>query len=409
MKKLGNFAVFFLLFIGLVTAQEKHTHNSNDFEAWVNNEFQFDFRKMVDRVLQLDEEQQDKFNRIYLDYLKDQVALAQKQNKLLDEYAEEMKEDDTQEDEAEETADFIEDYWEVSIDQSDLRKDYFDRLEDAIGWKKAFDFFLIENDVRRRLHSVRVYRIFPEVNEFYKGDGYGNADSDSSKMKNSSSADADDSKSADSDTNRKDRMRKNRMDSKDKDNSSWTARDDEAARNSQDEKSGKVADEDYKTRGVKARGVDAYNAWYDENGSMSLDHDYTYSGITSLVAAIKDVEDRYEKARSSDSFDQFEDEVISVAEKLTVKPMSDQHADAARKAFQIISSRIVDMENAYEDAGISNSDALVASAEAINADELLLDQKDEVKKFFRVAGTAINELERHLDTQSVKSTNSNRK
>ena len=385
MKKFGILAVLLMIFSGLLTAQEDHKYVSGDFEAWVDHEFQFDFRKMVDDVLQLEDEQMREFNMIYLDYLKDQVALAKRQHNLLDEYQEEMKEDDTKKDEDRETADFIEDYWEVSIDQSDLRKEYFDRLEDAIGWEKAFNFFLLENDVRSRLHSVRVYKIFPEIDVFYKGNGYGATDRTSSQMETSSMTDTTDA----SMSNRKSKTWK------------YNKSDQKAYSNTD----GKMVEGDNATKGVNVQGVDAYNAWYEEKGSMSLDHDYTYTGINRLVAAIEDVENRYEKVRDTDSFADFEEEVTALADKLTVKPLSDQHADAARKAFQLISNRIVEMERACGEEDLSNSDAVVATADDINADELFLDQNEDVKRFFKVAGTAVNELVRHMDAKPDKATN----
>lgn len=385
MKKFGILAVLLMIFSGLLTAQEDHKYVSGDFEAWVDHEFQFDFRKMVDDVLQLEDEQMREFNMIYLDYLKDQVALAKRQHNLLDEYQEEMKEDDTKKDEDGETADFIEDYWEVSIDQSDLRKEYFDRLEDAIGWEKAFNFFLLENDVRSRLHSVRVYKIFPEIDVFYKGNGYGATDKTSSQMETSSMTDTTDASMSE---------RKSKT-------WNYNKSDQEAYSNTD----GKMVEGDNATKGVNVQGVDAYNAWYEEKGSMSLDHDYTYTGINRLVAAIEDVENRYEKVRDTDSFADFEEEVTALADKLTVKPLSDQHADAARKAFQLISNRIVEMERACGEEDLSNSDAVVATADDINADELLLDQNEDVKRFFKVAGTAVNELVRHMDAKPDKATN----
>ena len=385
MKKFGILTVLVALFAGLITAQEDHKYVSADFEAWVDHEFQFDFRKMVDDVLQLEDDQQRDFNVIYLDYLKDQVALAKKQHNLLDEYQEEMKEDDTKKDEDGETADFIEDYWEVSIDQSDLRKEYFDRLEDAIGWEKAFNFFLLENDVRSRLHSVRVYKIFPEIAFFYKGDGYGATDRSTSEMKSSTMTDT---------THSDVSYRKAK---------SWN--DNKSDQDAYANTDKRWVEGESTTKGVEAHGVDAYNAWYEKEDSMSLDHDYTYTGITRLVAAIEDVENRYEKVRNTESFSDFEEEVTALADKLTVKPLSDQHADAARKAFQLISNRIVEMEKACGEEDLSNSDAVVATAEDINPDELLLDQNEDVKRFFKVAGTAVNELVRHMDAKPDKASN----
>jgi hypothetical protein len=80
---------------------------------------------------------------------------------LVAEHREEMKEDNSPKSENNEIADFIENYWETEIAATELKKDYFDKLEDEIPYQKAMAFFSLEDAIRTRLQRMQMINVLP--------------------------------------------------------------------------------------------------------------------------------------------------------------------------------------------------------------------------------------------------------
>lgn len=134
---------------------------AEDYGNIIDSRIYVDTRAQAIRTLGLGEKQMELFTPIYLDYTRAKEALEERRMDLVREYREEMAEDDTISDEENETADFIENYWELDIDYMEMKKDFFDRFEDAITSRKALDFFAMEDMFNARANRKLVMELLP--------------------------------------------------------------------------------------------------------------------------------------------------------------------------------------------------------------------------------------------------------
>lgn len=164
LKKLSMLILALATFglLPLYTQAQETDVSPQEFERLIENAFKVDFRTYVIEQLGLNEDEITRFTPIYLAYMDERADLADERQQLMEEYANEMRESNNN-NEKEETADFIENYWEVNINEMELRKDYFDRMEDAISYKDAMAFFLLEEDLSRSLNRVQMQRLVPAV------------------------------------------------------------------------------------------------------------------------------------------------------------------------------------------------------------------------------------------------------
>lgn len=133
------------------------------YERMLKAKYNIELRKVAGEALELTEEQMSDFTPILMDYLRAKEDLMERRNKLVSKYKSEMKEDDTIKDEMNETGDFIENYWEADIAEMELKKDYFDRFEDAITPTKAIRFFTIEQMFQDRIQRTMLIERLPEM------------------------------------------------------------------------------------------------------------------------------------------------------------------------------------------------------------------------------------------------------
>lgn len=152
-----------------------------DIERYLDARMELDVQNTVLNALRLNKEQITDLQPIYLNYQTDLEKLDTRRKKLIMEYVEEMKEDDTAKDEENETADFVENFWEVDIDALKLKKDYFDRIEDITGTAKALDFFSLNEMYAARINRIRMQAVpdlkmmvTPMVTYQYELDDYRN-------------------------------------------------------------------------------------------------------------------------------------------------------------------------------------------------------------------------------------------
>ncbi|NJB87595.1 hypothetical protein GGR26_003379 [Lewinella marina] len=137
--------------------------DNSDFERMVNTRLMVDFRKTAIEAMELSEDEINEFDPIFDDYQRDKEAITARRRNLINQYREEMSEDDTPKDELGETGEFIEDYWELDIAEMELKKDYFDRLDDEIGAKKALKFFALDAAFKDRVDRMRLLRSIPTL------------------------------------------------------------------------------------------------------------------------------------------------------------------------------------------------------------------------------------------------------
>lgn len=135
--------------------------DSEDYERMLDAYLRISFREYAYEALDLSSEQIIALDPLYMEYMRARNELADKRNDLMEEYAAEMKEDDRAEDEAEESAEYVEDYWEINIDEQRLRKETFDQMEDAVSYRKAFEFFLLEEAIANRVNQEKTIEYIP--------------------------------------------------------------------------------------------------------------------------------------------------------------------------------------------------------------------------------------------------------
>lgn len=146
------------------TNRDQYEVTAEDYERLINSAFKVDFRAFVINQLDLSEEEIEGFTPLYLDYMTQKAEILDRRAQLVAEHREEMKEENN-DNEAEETADFIENYWETDINITQLKKDFFDKLEDEIPYRKAMAFFEIEEAVRQRIQRMQLVDLVPVVYE----------------------------------------------------------------------------------------------------------------------------------------------------------------------------------------------------------------------------------------------------
>ncbi|MEM7573903.1 MAG: hypothetical protein AAF433_13435 [Bacteroidota bacterium] len=146
----------------MTTDADSETVSVEDYERMYESRFRVNLRSAVVNQLDLDPTEITDFTPLYFEYMSRKKDMVDQRERLMDEYAEEMQEPDQGKKEIEnESADFIENYWEVDIAEMELRKDFFDRLEDKIGTKAALQFFVIEDNYRRQFTFNRLNEVIP--------------------------------------------------------------------------------------------------------------------------------------------------------------------------------------------------------------------------------------------------------
>lgn len=155
MKKLLTVTLL-LLFTLTITFAQVLTSNADvtieDYERFIDKKLEMNFRLNAMDAINLTSEEINAFNPVFDNYITAKDRLSEKKFKILEEYVDEMQGESDADDRAEETSDLIEDYWEAEIAEMELKKDYYDILEDKIPFQKAVDFFLyeetVENDMK---------------------------------------------------------------------------------------------------------------------------------------------------------------------------------------------------------------------------------------------------------------------
>lgn len=134
-----------------------------DFQRMMRNTYNVEMRAVSARALGLTSEEIEGFTPVFMKYMKSKDDLTERRLSLVEDYRDEMAEDDTQKDEINETGDFIENYLEIDIAEMELKKDYFDFLEDEIGPIKALRFFELEDQFQNRVKRSMIMDMLPTM------------------------------------------------------------------------------------------------------------------------------------------------------------------------------------------------------------------------------------------------------
>lgn len=132
----------------------------------------------------------------------------------------------------------------------------------------------------------------------------------------------------------------------------------------------------------------AYIGWMDENiGQMGIDHELTHRALTDLANAIQSL-----ATEIGFNLEVELDQAREYADQIKEDPYETSHADKIRKAADMISKAQVNMQEAKYSGLKQEALEVQDAASRINPEELTLDQKEEVKNFFRKATDLLQEM-----------------
>ena len=122
----------------------------------------------------------------------------------------------------------------------------------------------------------------------------------------------------------------------------------------------------------------------DMEGKMGLDHEFSHRALSLLAAATAQTANAYdvENVNAEGKANQ----VIRLADDITVDPYATNHADKIRMAALLITEVLEDLDSqVYNDVNADALSNLRREAQDINAKTLTLNQKEDVRSFFSVA------------------------
>lgn len=125
----------------------------------------------------------------------------------------------------------------------------------------------------------------------------------------------------------------------------------------------------------------------DDNNKMSLDHTYTNNALLKLTQATDAMASEIGYDVKADL-----DKAKEYADKITNDPFETSHADKIRKATDILSRALVNMQQAKYPSLAAEAAELKKASASINPDVLTLDQKDAVKSFFSKAANLLAKM-----------------
>ncbi len=167
MKNFSLLILAFFCFVGSMNAQMKVKEQSQadmfaDFRQYLSAKAQMDFRNATIEALDLNEDEINSFDFFYTSYTAEGDKYYQRKKDLIKRFREEMKEDDSVANQNEDRADYIEDFLEIEIDESEDRKDAYDKLEDKIGLEKTMQFFIWDDAFNRYASQDFLSMLLPE-------------------------------------------------------------------------------------------------------------------------------------------------------------------------------------------------------------------------------------------------------
>lgn len=120
---------------------------------------------------------------------------------------------------------------------------------------------------------------------------------------------------------------------------------------------------------------------------MSLDHAYTNEALLKLIEAIKAKANEVGYEVQADL-----EKVNEYAEMITNDPFETTHADNIRKAADILSTVLQNIQKAKYPGLAVQTEVLKNAAGSINPEVLTLDQKDAVKNYFSKASDLLQKM-----------------
>ena len=126
-------------------------------------------------------------------------------------------------------------------------------------------------------------------------------------------------------------------------------------------------------------------------GEMGLDHDFSHEALTELAnaASALAVQAGVADASSSDGKAQ---RAKQLADEITRDPMAGDHADKIKMASMLIVEVLEDASGAMNNKASGAISQLRQEAQAMTAESLTLNQKENMRSYFSQARTVLNEM-----------------
>ena len=124
-------------------------------------------------------------------------------------------------------------------------------------------------------------------------------------------------------------------------------------------------------------------------GEMGLDHEFSHNALTYLADATEAVADAYDVEITDNT-----ERAKQLADEITVNPYATDHADKIRMAAINITETL-ERINKWGFSGAANDElvTLRKEAQAINGDHLTLNQKEDVRSFFKAARNVLAKMQ----------------
>jgi hypothetical protein len=134
--------------------------------------------------------------------------------------------------------------------------------------------------------------------------------------------------------------------------------------------------------------VVAYVNFVENNKEkMSIDHAYTNEALSKLIEATNAIANEVGYDVQADI-----DKVKEYAKMISSDPFETTHADNIRKADDILTKVLQNIQKAKYPALADEVTALKSAAESIKVDVLVLEQKDAVKNYFAKASELLQKM-----------------
>jgi len=125
----------------------------------------------------------------------------------------------------------------------------------------------------------------------------------------------------------------------------------------------------------------------DDTNKMTLDHEYSNTALLKLSKAISAM------ARSAGYVVKADlNQAETDANKITTDPLVITHADNIRKAADILSEALNNLQRAKYPSLSTDASAVSAAAQKIDPDVMTLDQKNKVKQFFQRSAELLSKM-----------------
>lgn len=125
----------------------------------------------------------------------------------------------------------------------------------------------------------------------------------------------------------------------------------------------------------------------DDPDQMGLDHEFTNEALLKLTNATSAMADEIGYDIQKDL-----EEVRTHADKITTDPFETTHANSIRKSAEILANVLQNMQQKAFPGLTSEANSVMNAAIAIEPEALTLDQKEDVKNFFRESAYLLEKM-----------------